>query len=118
MNLLELKSTIDEIVRRQENRHQDLEQLRVCIPIKTTPTIGGTPVVDVKSIQAGFDWDNGKLMIYPIEDLSKTDHDYLAKIKKQASEIGWSVYEFDNLKRENKLLKKRIKELEENNDTK
>lgn len=110
MNILEFKNKIDTIVSRYSD--YELEQIRVCIPIKTPSAIGGTPVVDIKSIHTGFDWDKGKLMLYPVEDLSKTDHDYLAKIRKEAEELGWSVYEMGNLKREIKRLKKILKEKE------
>lgn len=108
MNLLELKQLVERFTKNKED--YELEQIRICIPIKTVSAIGGTPVVDIKSIHKGFDWDNGKLMIYPIEDLSKTDYDYLANLRKQADELGWSVYEFNNLKRENKKLKKMLED--------
>ena len=111
MNLLDLKQLVEQYTRNKED--YKLEQIRVCIPIKTVSAIGGTPVVDIKSMQSGFDWDNGKLMIYPIEDLSITDHDYLAKMRKEADDLGWSVYEFNNIKRENKKLLKKITELEQ-----
>lgn len=104
MNLLELKTKIDEIASRYNL--DDLEQIRVCIPIKTVSAIGGTPCVDIERVVKGFDWDNNKLMLYPAEDLSKTDHDYLAKMREQAAELGWSMYEFRNLQREVKLLRK------------
>lgn len=108
MNILQLKEIIDRIIDRKED--YELEQLRVVIPIKSVRSVGGTPCVDIKSVMAGFDWDNGKLMIYPEQDLSKTDHDYLAKIRKQADEIGWNVYEYNNLKRENKRLLKLLED--------
>lgn len=115
MNIFELKEKIDRIILTSNNA----SRMRVVIPIKTPGSVGGTPCVDIKSAITGFDWDDGKLMLYPVEDLSKTDHDYLAKIRKQADEIGWSVYEFNNLKRENKRLLKEIKKLRgEENDSK
>ena len=113
MNLLELQTIVNDLVGRQTNRHRNPEEVNVCIPIKTVNAIGGTPCVDVKSILIGFDWDSNKLMIYPVEDLSRTDHDYLANMRKQADELGWSVYEFTNLKRENKKLLKKIETLQE-----
>lgn len=109
MNIFELKEKLDRII--STKRDYELDRMRVVIPIKTTGSVGGTPCVDIKSVIAGFDWDDGKLMLYPVEDLSRTDHDYLAKMKEQASELGWSVYEFQNLKRENKRLLKEIKTL-------
>lgn len=111
MNILELQQRINHIVD-QHSRNKNLEDIRVCIPIITPSAIGGTPCIDIKSIQLGFDWDNNKLMLYPIEDLSRTDHDYLANIRKEAAELGWSVYEMGNLKREIKFLKKLLKEKE------
>lgn len=110
MNLLELKETIDNLVCRYDD--YELKQVRVCIPIKTPSAIGGTPCVDIERVSNGFDWDKGKLMLCPTEDLSKTDHDYMAKIRKEAENIGWSVYEFNNLKREVKRLRKQLEEKE------
>ena len=111
MNLFELKDRIDTIARRYYD-DADLKQIRVCIPIKSPSAIGGTPCVDVESVRLGFDWDNNKLMLYPTEDLSRSDHDYLDKMRTEAAELGWSVYEIGNLKREIKRLKKLLKEKE------
>jgi HAMP domain-containing protein len=107
MNIFELKEKLDRIILTSN----EASRLRVVIPIKTTGSVGGTPCVDIKSAIAGFDWDDGKLMLYPVEDLSRTDHDYLAKIRKQADEIGWSVSKFQSLKRENKRLLEELKQL-------
>ena len=109
MNIFELKEKLDHII--STKRDYELDRMQVVIPIKSVGAAGGTPCVDIKSVIAGFDWDDGKLMLYPVEDLSRTDHDYLAKMKEQASGLGWSVYEFQNLKRENKRLLKEIKTL-------
>lgn len=111
---MELK-TLYEIVERHmikcEQTHTDPTSIEIVIPIKSVRSIGGTPCVDIKSIVKGFDWDNNKLMLYPEKDLSLTDHDYLATMRKQAEELGWSVYEFQGLKAENAKLRKLIKEL-------
>lgn len=34
-------------------------------------TCPATPIVDIKSVQAGFDFDNGKILICPSEPLRK-----------------------------------------------
>ncbi len=109
MNLTEFKTIIDDLY----SRSNSPDDVRVCIPIQTIGAICGTPCVDINKVIKGFDWDDKKLMLYPSEDLSKTDHDYLANMSKQAEELGWSVYEMGNLKREVKRLNKRIKELEQ-----
>lgn len=84
------------------------EDIRVCIPIQTLNAISGTPCVDIKSIHKGFDWDNNKLMLYPEKDLSLTDNDVIAKMRKEAKEMGWTAYDVTNLKREIKSLRKRL----------
>ena len=61
MNILQLKEIIDRIIDRKED--YELEQLRVVIPIKSVGSVGGTPCVDIKSVMAGFDWDNGKWIV-------------------------------------------------------
>ena len=113
MNLKMLYDIVEEHMIRCEKRHQNPEEIRVCIPITTVNSIGGTPVVDVKQIIKGFDWDNNKLMLYPDYDLSKTDHDYLQKMRKGANDLGWSVYEFQTIKRMNKRLIKEIEQLKQ-----
>ena len=114
MNIFELKEKIDRIISTKQD--YELDRMRVVIPIKTIGSVGGTPCVDIKSVMAGFDWDDGKLMLYPVEELSRPDYDYLANMKKQASDLGWSVYEFNNLKRENKRLLKELKQLKGENE--
>jgi len=84
----------------------------VCIPHKMVGSIGGTPVVNVKSINSGFDWDNGKFMLMPEKELRLVDADEYNRTKKHYDQLGWDIYENGNLKRENKKLKKKIEELE------
>jgi hypothetical protein len=50
-------------------------------------------------------------MLYPEKDLSLTDHDYLAIMRKEAEDMGWTAYEVGNLKRENKKLRAQLAEL-------
>jgi hypothetical protein len=42
--------------------------VRIVISANTSPT---TPTTGIEAIHAGFDFDNGKLLIYPQEDLCK-----------------------------------------------
>ena len=51
------------------------------------PTIGGTPKVPVASAAGGFDWDQGKFMLYPERDLTPlktTDADALEQLRIEA----------------------------------
>lgn len=48
------------------NQRRDPE---VTILIHSPGSIGATPSVEVESIQAGFDWDAGQVLIYPAQPL-------------------------------------------------
>ena len=111
MNLQELYNIVEQQVILCERRHQDPVTIKVCIPIQTVNAVGGTPCVDVKQAIKGFDWDDNKFMLYPEKDLSFTDHDHLAIMRKEAEDMGWTAYEVRNLKRENKKLRQQLMEL-------
>lgn len=109
MNLLELKQKIDNIC----SRYSDVELEHIIVGIKTdvVSSIGGTYITHVNQVMKGFDWDKNKFIIIPETGLRETDKDELTKLKKEASDIGWDIYENRNLKREIKNLKKYIDEL-------
>jgi hypothetical protein len=115
MNLKQLYDIVERSIVHCERRHQDPSEVDVCIKIESVGAVGGIAKVDIKSVIHGWDWDSDKLIIYPEEDLSLTDHDYLTKIRKEIQNLGWDVYEFNNLKRENKKL---IEQLSRLNDDK
>jgi hypothetical protein len=77
-------------------------------------TVGGYPPVPVKSISMGFDWDHGKFMISPAEELTPSDRDFAKQMKEMQDRAGWADYENRNLKAEIRRLKKKLKE--ENNE--
>jgi hypothetical protein len=112
MNLKELKEQVDWLYEHQLLRHQHApEDITVSIVVKTVGTVGGTPGVGVKSMQSGFDWDNGKLMIYPEKDLRSIEADELERLRKASDKEGWAQYENMNLKRELKKLKEELANL-------
>lgn len=43
--------------------------------------IGGTPNTNIKFINLGFDWDRGKLIIYPEQTLREIDRDEIKALK-------------------------------------
>lgn len=112
MNLLELKEKLNNLYIKYSD--YDLKQIEIGIKTDVVSAIGGTYITPVKNINKGFDWDKNKFIIIPEKDLRETDKDELSKLRKEASDIGWNIYENRNLKREIKKLQKRIKELEEN----
>ena len=105
MKLSELKDKIDFLF---ESSRDDLE---VRIVVKVAGSVAAQPTVGIKSIHSGFDWDAGKLLIYPEVDLRECNRDELKAIQKRLDDIGWDMYENRNLKAENKKLKQRIQEL-------
>lgn len=59
---------------------QSCRPTKLVIVIKRPGSIGGTPCVEVESVHAGFDWDNGKLMIYPAQPLTALTPEQLEEI--------------------------------------
>jgi hypothetical protein len=93
-------------------KKRDSETFKVGIRTYKTGCVGGVNLSGLKSISAGFDWDYGKVIITPEVELREIGLDEISKLRKEAEKIGWDIYEFNNLKRENKKLLDRIKELE------
>lgn len=87
------------------------DDLEVVIPVKVAGSVAAQPYVRLKLVAAGFDWDTGKLFLYPEAELREVDRDELKAIQKRLDEIGWDMYENRRLKSENKKLKKQIEEL-------
>lgn len=107
MKLSELKQWVDRQIQYQ-GLHEDPE---VVIGIKLPySTVGGSPFVKVKSVQMGFDWDDGKFFINPEEELTPSDRDFAKQMKEMQERAARADYENRNLKAEIRRLQKKIKE--------
>jgi len=85
------------------------EDPEVVIQIKLPySTMGGQPTVRVKSLQMGFDWDHGKFIITPEENLTPADRDFAEQMRKMQDDLGWVKLENHKLKQEIKKLKKQL----------
>jgi hypothetical protein len=73
-------------------------------------TVGAQPTVAVQSMYQGIDWDSGKCVITPAEELSPRDRDFAAQMKAMQDRAGWAEYENLSLKAEIRRLKKQLKE--------
>lgn len=105
MKLSELKYLVDRAV----ETSQDYEDHEVVIAVKLPyTTVGAIPMVAVKSVNKGFDWENGKFIIRAEENLTPADRDFEETMKKLQDKAGWAEYENRNLKTEIKRLKKQI----------
>jgi len=89
-----------------------MDDWKVVIPVRRIGSIGGTPCVDIELVSAGFDWDAGKIFLNTKEELRVIDTDEIKALKDEYKELGWKYSQISGLKRENKKLKERIKELE------
>lgn len=115
MTLSQLKEIVDWHYNNQlKNGYPHPTDTRVGIVVQTVGSIGGTPTVDIKSIYAGFDWDNGKLLIYPEKDLRTIEADELLALRKANEKEGWAEYENRGLKAEVKRLNATINKLNGN----
>lgn len=113
MKLSELKRLVD-----LHSRPDYPEDPTVVIKIKLPyATVGGLPTVTVKNMHMGFDWDHGKFIIYPEEDLTPSDRDFAKQMKDMQERAGWADYENRNLKAEIRRLKKKLKEEDNGNDS-
>jgi len=114
MKFSELKRLVD-LHCRDDRYHEDPE---VVIQIKLPySTVGGTPTVKVKNAYGGFDWDSGKFIFHPEEDLTPSDRDFAKQMKEMQERAGWADYENRNLKAEIRRLKKKLKEEDNGSDT-
>lgn len=72
-------------------------------------TIGAHPMVGVKQASMGFDWENGKFMIWPEENLQQFDVDFGEQMRKMQKDLGDTLYENRGLKAEVNRLRKHLK---------
>ena len=67
-------------------------------------TVGGTPCVEVKRLDVGFDWDNGRLMIEADAPLTTLTPEDVAAIHKSAKG-GQSWHAFQSYKKQADRIK-------------
>ena len=108
MTLLELKELVCAIEQQAIRQRLNLEDVQVVIATHKVGLIGGTSNTNVKSANLGFDWDTGKLLIYPEQTLREINRDEIKALKDNYEELGWSKYKIDKIVKENKRLKEQL----------
>jgi hypothetical protein len=104
MKLSELHRIVN--LHHRDGHYEDPE---VMIMIKLPySTVGSRPMVPVKSMSLGFDWEDGKFIIAPEEDLTPSDRDFAKQMKEMQDRAYLADYENRNLKAEIRRLKKQI----------
>lgn len=96
-----------ELKQKLEHVKDDVE-IMVAIKLPFT-TVGAIPMVPVKYAFNGFDWEAGKFIITPEENLTPADRDFESQMKQMQKDLGWASYENRNLKAEIKKLRKQPK---------
>lgn len=84
---------------------------RITIVVHSPGRIGSTPSVEVQSIQAGFDWDAGKVMIFPAQPLTTLTPEQVADITDSVRK-GQSWHAYQEYKKHKEQLEKLSMELE------
>ena len=91
------------------HRDDHYEDPEVVILIKLPyNTVGSRPMVPVKNITTGFDWEAGKFIIMPEEDLTPSDRDFAKQMHDMQERAYKSDYENRGLKAEIRRLKKQL----------
>jgi hypothetical protein len=68
--------------------------MKLVIAVQSQGSIGGTPCVEVSNVQAGFDWDSGKMMIYPSTPLTTLSAEDVGAIRESVSKgQSWHAYQ-------------------------
>lgn len=117
-------SKFSELVNRiLSNNHSHRRDMDVTIVVHSPGRIGSTPSVEVQSIQLGFDWDAGQVMIFPAQPLTTLTPEQITDITDSVRKgQSWHAYQeykkykeqLEKLSIELDAAKQRIAELEGN----
>ena len=101
MKLSELHRVVN--LYHREGHYEDPEVM-IMIKLPYT-TVGSRPMVSVRSTNMGFDWEKGKFIITPEEDLTPADRDFAEKMRDMQEKCSHALLENRRLKAEIKKLK-------------
>ncbi|SQM83564.1 ead/Ea22-like family protein [Escherichia coli] len=117
-------SKFSELVNRiLSDNHSHRRDMDVTIVVHSPGRIGSTPSVEVQSIQVGFDWDAGQVMIFPAQPLTTLTPEQITDITDSVRKgQSWHAYQeykkhkeqLEKLSIELDAAKQRIAELEGN----
>ncbi len=88
-------SKFSELVNRiLSNNHSHRRDMDVTIVVHSPGSIGSTPSVAVQSIHAGFDWDSGKVLIFPAQPLTTLTPEQITDITDSVRKgQSWHAYQ-------------------------
>ena len=88
-----------------DHREDPEVMIRIKLPYST---VGAIPMVQVKSMSMGFDWEAGRFIIWPEEDLTPSDRDFAQQMRDMQERAAHADRENRSLKAEIKKLKKQL----------
>jgi hypothetical protein len=91
------------------DRHYEDPEVMILIKLPYN-TVGSRPMVPVKNISMGFDWEAGKFIITPEEDITPSDRGFAKQMHDMQERAYKSDYENRNLKAEIRGLKKKLEQ--------
>jgi hypothetical protein len=75
-------------------KEDERRPMKLVVVVQSQGSIGGTPHVEVGNVQAGFDWDSGKMMVYPDTPLTTLSAEDVAAIRESVSKgQSWHAYQ-------------------------
>ncbi|EGF5374419.1 DUF551 domain-containing protein [Escherichia coli] len=105
-------SKFSELVNRiLSNNHSHRRDMDVTIVVHSPGSIGSTPSIEVQSIHAGFDWDSGKVLIFPSQPLTTLTPEQITDITDSVRK-GQSWHAYQEYKNHKEQLEKLSIELE------
>ena len=105
-------SKFSELVNRiLSNNHSHRRDMDVTIVVHSPGSIGSTPSVEVQSIHAGFDWDSGKVLIFPAQPLTTLTPEQITDITDSVRK-GQSWHAYQEYKKHKEQLEKLSIELD------
>ena len=107
MKLSELNDIINRLIKLNVNSRNSDAEVKIAIK-KPFQTVGGLPMIGVKTVQMGFDWEAGNLIIRPEENLMQYDIDFGEKFRQLEQKYATLYNENRHLKTEVKRLKKML----------
>lgn len=105
-------SKFSELVNRiLSSNHSHRRDMDVTIVVHSPGSIGSTPSVEVQSIHAGFDWDSGKVLIFPSQPLTTLTPEQITDITDSVRK-GQSWHAYQEYKKHQEQLEKLSIELD------
>lgn len=89
MNLKDFKIAVDRAINSCERQRRDLEKITVGIKIFVPGSIGGAPIVPVKNLWHGIDWDSNKCIIMGDAFLTRIAEPEMEARLKHQEELSW-----------------------------